>query len=171
MVKTVASFTAQLVKFETTLSYAEVTARLEAEVSKSASQNIISRIQEVGHQNELVSLVNSVTKGKDFLYFMQIPYSGVMELLEGIKKPTVVVYTIGNPLFAQQIMKYNPFAAYSIPPRFLVLEKPDVSGTIVAYHLPSSVMSIPGVNDPALQAEVEALDMRVEQLVEKVTAV
>jgi len=103
---------------------------------------------------------------------MEIQHHKLLKLADGIDKPGIVVYTIGNPLFAQLIMKYNPLAAYNIPPRLLIIEKPDGTGTTVAYHLPSSVMGVPaGENEPTLQMELKALDEKVERLVRKITAV
>lgn len=103
---------------------------------------------------------------------MEIQHHKLLKFADGIDKPGVVVYTVGNPLFAQSIMKYNLFAAYSIPPRLLVIDKPDGTGTTVSYHLPSSVMGMPvGENDPTLQIELEALDEKVEKLVQRITAV
>ena len=91
------------------------------------------------------------------------------EHTEGVKKPSTLVYTIGNPLIAQKIIKNNVFAAYNIPPRLLILEKPDV-GTTVSYHLPSSVMGQPeGGEDLNLLANLQNLDNKLETLVKRIT--
>jgi uncharacterized protein (DUF302 family) len=88
---------------------------------------------------------------------------------DGVKKPSTVVYTIGNPLIAQKIMKHNAFAAYSIPPRLLILGKPD-AGTTVSYYLPSSVMGqLEGGEDPILHARLQDLDNKLETLVKRIT--
>jgi len=93
----------------------------------------------------------------------------LIEQTDGVKKPSPVVYTIGNPLIAQKILKNNVFAAYNIPPRLLILEKPDV-GTTVSYYLPSSVMGQPeGGEDPILHASLQDLDMKLEALVKRIT--
>lgn len=86
-------------------------------------------------------------------------------------QPAVVVYTIGNPLIAQAILRHNPLAAYSIPPRLLVLEKPHGAGSVVYYHLPSSLMGIrEGRSPPGLEKELQLLDAKVERLVTIITA-
>jgi len=103
---------------------------------------------------------------------MEIQHHKLLKFADGIDRPSIVVYTIGNPLFAQPIMRYNPLAAYSIPLRLLVIEKPDGTGTTVSYHLPSSVMGTPvGENEPTLQMELETLDKKVEKLVQRITLV
>jgi uncharacterized protein (DUF302 family) len=83
--------------------------------------------------------------------------------------PVTHLYTFGNPLIAQGILGYDIRAALNIPPRLLVTEKEDHSGTKVLYHLPSSVMVV-GDNNQMREA-VEALDAKVEKLVEKITSV
>jgi uncharacterized protein (DUF302 family) len=103
---------------------------------------------------------------------MEFQHHKLLKFADGINRPGIVVYTIGNPLFAQPIMIYNPFAAYSIPPRLLIIENPDGTGTTVSYHLPSSVMGMSvGENEPTLQIELEALDEKLEKLVQRITAV
>lgn len=88
---------------------------------------------------------------------------------DGVKEPSAVVYTIGNPLIAQKIMKQNIFAANNIPPRLLILGKPDV-GTTVSYYLPSSVMGQPeSGEDPILHASLQDLDNKLETLVKRIT--
>lgn len=102
-------------------------------------------------------------------YFWEIPHNKLLKFADGIDKPGIVVYTFGNPLVAQAILKFNPLAAYSIPPRLLILEKHD--GAMVSYHLPSTVMGVPdGENHPTLQAELESLDHSVERLAVRITS-
>ena len=102
---------------------------------------------------------------------MEFKYNKLLqEYTDGVKKPSALVYTIGNPLIAQKIIKYNVLAAYNIPPRLLILEKPDEIGTTVSYYLPSSVMGHPeGGEDPILHADLQDLDMKLETLVKRIT--
>ena len=95
----------------------------------------------------------------------------MLECTDLVKEPSAVVYTIGNPLIAQKILKYNVFAAYNIPPRLLILEKLDKIGTTVSYYLPSSVMVQPeGGKDPIGFQTIQDLDIKLETLVKRITA-
>jgi hypothetical protein len=67
------------------------------------------------------------------------------------------------------MLQYDLRGAYNIPPRLLILEKADGTGTDVLYHLPSSVMALN--DDKMLKAAAEALDSKLEALVESITAV
>ena len=81
--------------------------------------------------------------------------------------PTATVYTIGNPVIAETMMRHDLRAALNIPPRLLILEKADGRGTDIIYHLPSSVMALG--DNTALKAAAQILDDKVERLLTKVT--
>jgi uncharacterized protein (DUF302 family) len=76
------------------------------------------------------------------------------------------LYTIGNPLIAQTILQHDNLAALHIPPRILVTEKQDRSGTKIIYILPSSVMVLR--DNPALRDAVKVLDSKLEALLARV---
>ncbi len=105
-------------------------------------------------------------------WFSEIAFHKLIEKPGGLSEPKLVVYAIGNPLYAQPVLQNNPFAAYSVPFRVLIAEKPDRNGTIVAYHLPSSIMGHPdGANAPILKRQTKILDERIRRLVRKIVSV
>lgn len=55
-------------------------------------------------------------------YFGELPLHSVLRFGTDNSVGRIIVYTIGNPLIARGIVGANPRAAYSIPPRLLVLE-------------------------------------------------
>jgi uncharacterized protein (DUF302 family) len=90
---------------------------------------------------------------------------------DGVNRPAILVYYIGDPTIAQVILKHNPLAAYNIPPRLMLIEKPNGAGASIHYHLFSSVMGIQGGENPSeLQEQLEILDRKVEKLVSTITA-
>ncbi|KAF8812386.1 hypothetical protein BYT27DRAFT_7182820 [Phlegmacium glaucopus] len=169
MSKTVVPFTAKLVKFDTAVPFAEVISRLDIAVNKEGSGNIREKLKLVNTQDEFTALINDTIGNSGFLYFMEVKQM-LLEYIDGIKKPSALVYTIGNPLIAQMILKYNIFAAYNVPLRLLILEKSDEIGTTVSYYLPSTVLGqAEGGNDPVLHAVVQDLDIKFEALAERIT--
>jgi uncharacterized protein (DUF302 family) len=100
-------------------------------------------------------------------YFNEFNHGAWLQLFAN--SPRVVVYVLGNPLVAQTMLQHDLHGAYNIPPRLLVLEKADGTGTEVIYHLPSSVIAL-GDNEK-LRAAAQALDSKLEALVESITAV
>ncbi|KDR74824.1 hypothetical protein GALMADRAFT_141157 [Galerina marginata CBS 339.88] len=172
MPKTVTSFMTKLVEFDTTVPFAEVIARLDVEVNKAGSQDIVAKLVKSESPEEWKSLVTERIAGTGFLYFMEFPHYKLLKMADGVEKPGMVVYAFGNPFAGQVILKQNPKAAYSIPPRLSIVEKPDGTGTIVSYHLPSTVMGQPdGNNDPTLQAALDVFDEKIEKIATRVTAV
>ena len=105
----------------------------------------------------------------DDRYFQEVRHDEWLNLYQGeAVHPTAIVYTIGNPLIAQTIMQHDIRAGYMIPPRLMILEKADRTGTLVIYHLPSSVMAL--TDNPALKAAVQAVDNKLDKLVTSITA-
>ena len=105
-------------------------------------------------------------------WFSEIAFHKLIEKPGGLPEPRLVVYAIGNPLYAQPILQNNRFAAYSIPFRLLIAEKHDRNGTIVTYHLPSSIMGHPdGANTLIVKRQTKILDERITRLVRKIVSV
>jgi len=170
MPKTVVSFTAKLVKFDTDVPVAEVISRLDIALNKEGSGNIMARLKLVNTQDEFTAVINDTIGDSGFLYFMEVKHHRLLEYTDGVKKPSALLYIIGNPLIAQMILKYNILAAYNIPLRLLILEKPDEIGTTVSYYLPSSVLGqAEGGDDLVLHASLRDLDIRLDTLVAKIT--
>ncbi|KAG7097022.1 hypothetical protein E1B28_004415 [Marasmius oreades] len=166
-VKTVTPFTAQLVRFETSLAPGEVVSRLDGRINRSESKDLIPTIATAGTRKELEEGIRRISGGNDFVYFLSMRHDNWLKLYDD-KVPFVAVYTIGNPQIAQTIMKHDLRASYNVPPRLLVLEKEDRTGTYILYHLPSSVMALESDNTELGEA-ARGLDEKLERLVLEVT--
>jgi uncharacterized protein (DUF302 family) len=85
--------------------------------------------------------------------------------------PELRVYTLGNPLIAQKMMRHELLAGLYVPLRLMVMGKSADSsrGTVVVYDLPSSMIAV-GDRGP-LRIAAEALDRMLEDLVRKITGV
>ncbi|KAI0697434.1 hypothetical protein BC835DRAFT_1338064 [Cytidiella melzeri] len=95
---------------------------------------------------------------------MDVYYAGEQKFRE------TVVYTIGNPLQAKDVLKHDMSAGLDIPPKLLVQEM-DNGGTSILYDLPSSVMLGGKKPNPEMKAALESLDSKFEMLVNKVLSV
>ncbi|KAF9482453.1 hypothetical protein BDN70DRAFT_427661 [Pholiota conissans] len=168
MNKTITEATIKLVQVDTIVPYSEVIARLDEEVNKTGSQNIIGSLMKTQTQGQFVAAVENTIKS-DFLYFNEIPHHKLLRF-DGATRPAIVVYYIGNPVIAQVILKHNPLAAYNIPPRLMIIEKPNGAGASLHYNLFSSVMGLrSGENPPELQEELDILDRKMDKLVTTIT--
>ncbi|KAJ7368245.1 hypothetical protein DFH08DRAFT_830854 [Mycena albidolilacea] len=167
MPKTVTSHTLQIVTFSTTLPFAEVTSRLDKQIGKGAALMLPGFSGGATSKEELKTNVDSKVGPSGFLYFNEFNHGAWLQLFAS--SPRVVVYVLGNPLVAQTMLQYDLRGAYNIPPRLLVLEKADGTGTEVIYHLPSSVIALS--DNEKLRVAAQALDSKLEALVESITAV
>ncbi|KAF9263467.1 hypothetical protein L218DRAFT_959024 [Marasmius fiardii PR-910] len=162
-IKTITPFTAQLVRFETSLGPQEVVSRLEEQTNRTGSKDLFPTIAVARTPEELQEGIKKISRGSDFVYFLSMKHDGWLRLYDD-KTPFVAVYTIGNPVIAQTILKHDLRASYNIPPRLLILEKEDRAGTYVLYHLPSSVMALDG-DKPELLDAAHGLDEKLERLI------
>ncbi|KAK0468276.1 uncharacterized protein EV420DRAFT_1503605 [Desarmillaria tabescens] len=166
MSKTIASFTAQLVTFTTPLPVSEVLHRLDKEVNREQSTGLIPFLKSGVPKETFEEGLKKMANGNDFLFFFQTNHSVWMKTYNE-NVPTAIVYTIGNPVIAETMLRHDLRASLNIPPRLLILEKADRSGTDIVYHLPSSVMALG--DNTELKAAAQILDDKVEQLLTKVT--
>jgi len=166
MKKTITPFTAQLVTFETTVPVREVIARLDKAVNKSAQ--FLSRFKTITSKVEIEELVRGTLGENDFLYFLELNHHRWLTVYESRVHPVAAVYTIGNPLIAQNMMQHDIRAGYTVPLRLMILEKANGTGTDVIYHLPSSVMALSSNLD--LKVILQELDEKLENLVSNITA-
>jgi uncharacterized protein (DUF302 family) len=80
--------------------------------------------------------------------------------------PEMRLYTLGNPLIAQTMMRHDVLAGLYVPPRVAVVA--DGEGTLVVFDLPSALIAV-GDCKPALKEAVQELDRKLEALVREVT--
>ena len=89
--------------------------------------------------------------------------------------PQTYAYTFGNPLLAQRMLKHDLTVALRVPPKLVIIEKPDGSGTVVTYDDPASVMVVPSAPGQEVHSElIEAAGLgsrKFETLVRAITRV
>lgn len=78
-----------------------------------------------------------------------------------------MVYVIGNPNFASDILPIDYSTGVNIAPRVIILENPDGSGTSIVYHQMSSIFA-PFNNNSALVEHTTFLDATFSSLFTKV---
>ncbi|KAG6817438.1 hypothetical protein H0H87_008606 [Tephrocybe sp. NHM501043] len=167
MKKTVTPFTAQLVTYETSLPFDVVISRLDQNVNKTGSAGFVAKFAAATTREEIAAIVDSITGGKDFLYFMQFTHDRWMNIINGPNiYPPAVVYTIGNPIIAGSFMRYDMRTGLDIPPRVMVLGNAANNGTTVFYHRPSSLVTSPNVE--VLQA-LWVLDEKLDLMITNIT--
>jgi uncharacterized protein (DUF302 family) len=179
------------VRYSTDLPVHEVLRRLDVAVNRSKGEGrMTSVIRSAKSPKELELRLKEVT-GSNFgfvgispfpfnavaltfaiSFFLEAQHSNWLRMyLESDDIPELRVYTIGNPLIAQGMIRHDPLAGMYVPLRLMIMGKTADSsrGTIVVYDLPSS--QIAGNDRGPLRRAAEGLDRMLEELVEKVTGV
>ena len=90
-----------------------------------------------------------------------------------VEVPDAYQYTIGNPLVAQTMLKFDYITGLYVPPRLFVIGNTEGSGSRVIYDLPSSLITAGGAGGEhaeELKKAAEALDAKLEGLATAVTS-
>ncbi|CDO70052.1 hypothetical protein BN946_scf184601.g5 [Trametes cinnabarina] len=178
--KIVVEYTARRVTFHTSLPFTEVAARLEKEINKPAGGPAVFRALGVSKtKEELESNINALTDGRDFVYvsaanyFLEMPHDRWLNTYSGSSStPRTVVYTFGNPLIAQTMLRHDLSAGLHIPPKLMLLEDATGNGTKILYDDPASVIAVPdspgAMVSKELQTAAESLSAKMEYLVKAI---
>ncbi|OSD01015.1 TT1751-like protein [Trametes coccinea BRFM310] len=174
--KTVVEYTAKRITYHTSLPFAEIAARLEKEINKpSGGPAVFRALGGSKSKDELESNINVLTNGRDFVYFLEFAHHRWLDTYTGSTgTPQTIVYTFGNPLIAQTMLRHNLAAGLHIPPKLMLLEDGAGNGTKVIYDDPASVIAVvsePGVAvSEELKHAAERLSAKVEELVKTIIA-
>lgn len=191
MSKTTHNVQAKRVIFDSSLSFDEVTARLDRELSRDkAGPKVFELLRTATSRSELERGLQEITGGKDFAWaiysyissridnfaprlFAAMPFHNWRNAYydHAAPVPRMTRYILGNPLVAETMIVHDPYVPLNVPPTILVLENPDKSGTQVVYYLPSSVIAVSatGYVKAELRTAAEALDEKLEALVKRST--
>jgi uncharacterized protein (DUF302 family) len=157
------SYLVQHHEHSSTRSYDEVIQAFEAATGSveggtwphiSASARNLAEFEKLVHERE---------ESSGFMRFLTIDHGWMSRYGS---KARSRMYTLGNPLIAQTMLRHSVAAGLNVPIRLLIYEHLDSGTTRLAYDLPSSLMSVlknDGVMTAAkeLDAKLIALAVRV----------
>ena len=79
-------------------------------------------------------------------YFGELAHHRWMKTYTGVPStPQTIVYTFGNPLIAQSMLRYDLVGTLHIPPKLVLIETPG-GGTKVIYDDPATTIPVPVVS-------------------------
>jgi len=100
-----------------------------------------------------------------FMQFLLVDHGAWLPHV-GISGKKARMYTIGNPLIAETMLKYDVRVGLNVPVRLLIYEN-STDGTVrLAYDLPSSLMS--RLNNEDVTTAAKKLDAKLQELCENV---
>jgi uncharacterized protein (DUF302 family) len=147
-------------------SFDEVVAALEGAVGTVEGGKFRAEIEGAKNATELEGHVHSHEGASGFMRFLTVDH-GAWLAHKGLNAKARM-YTIGNPLIAHTIIKFNIGVGLNVPIRLMIYEDA-VSGTArLAYDLPSSLMSRLGNDD--VTAAARQLDAKLIALAELATS-
>ncbi|KAI0697435.1 hypothetical protein BC835DRAFT_1413671 [Cytidiella melzeri] len=149
-----------------------VISALNTELNKDNASPSISRVlARAKTRAELEQGVRALTEGKrDFVLFAAGSHSKWMNTYYAGERmfPQTVVFTIGNPLLAKDVLRHDMAAGLDLPPKLLVQET-ESGGTMILYNLPSSFLPAgDGQPNSEMKVALEDLDRKFEMLARKV---
>jgi uncharacterized protein (DUF302 family) len=161
----ITTFTVQHYEHATDRSFEEVVSAFEAATGSVEKGELNAAIQEAKSLSEFEAKVGSFEGESGFMRFMTADHAGWLRHF-GVKTKART-YTLGNPLIAWTMMKYDLSAGLNVPIRLMIYENSSNKVRLV-YDLPSSLMSCLGNEE--LLAAAGKLDEKLRLLAETSTA-
>ena len=151
-------FTGKRIRYNSTLSFDVVLAKLRARVGEVTIANILDPS---GTREDFEKKVQQHTGESGFMLFVQLDHGSWMGKF-GIKR-RLIRWIFGNPLVAITMLRHDYTAGLFVPPDLLLAESDDGAGCNITYVLPSSLIAVEA--NPQLLAASLALDEKVEAFV------
>lgn len=172
MSKSTFDYQVQRVTYETDVPVSTVLSRLDDELNRAQSKDLLRALTSNASKEELEKTVLALTDNgaRDFMFFGELRHDAWLNPYLGSDGafPVMSVYTLGNPLIAQTMIPHNAVAGYYVPPKVFVIGEPDGKGAKVIYDLPSTLIAAGQGGE--LKKAAEVLDTKLEALVKKITA-
>lgn len=150
---------------ESNRSFADVVGAFEAAVGSVENEAFDQELSEVRDPSDFEARMRMHESTSGFMRFLTIDHGAWLAAI-GIGGKARM-YTIGNPLIARTMIKYDLGVGLNVPVRIAVYEEPSSGKVRVAYNLPSSLMS--ALDDEDVSEAAEALDAKLIALAEKVS--
>jgi uncharacterized protein (DUF302 family) len=132
----------------------------------SAFESAVGSVEETGFSALLASTkgaeefeagIQSRAGSSGFMRFLTVDHGAWLTRI-GLKA-RARMYTIGNPLIAQTMLKHDIAAGLNVPVRLMIYEEPATRTTRIAYDLPSSLMS--GLQNEKVASAAERLNAKL----------
>jgi uncharacterized protein (DUF302 family) len=161
-------FTGIRVEVETSLSFDEVTQRLQRSTGQATVQDMIRVAGEVKNGDEYDRIINDqYATPSGFIRFAQVNHGAWLSVY-GIRRRTVR-WILGNPTLAVTMIRHDVNAGLFAPVELLLTEQSEGRGTSVLYVRPSSLIALDTAS-VELRAAVRVLDEKLSALVDDITA-
>jgi uncharacterized protein (DUF302 family) len=147
------------------LAYDRLVKAFESELGRFDPVVAQSLVERRASWNEAKQTIARMA-GPHGLMIIAVADQGVVTSLSG-KAKRCVLYTVGNPVIANDIIDIDPAASFYVPFRIALYETGDRTGAVIAYDRPSSFLAASG--RPELKPFGALLDQKVDAVITAVT--
>jgi uncharacterized protein (DUF302 family) len=138
-------------------SFEEVVTAFESAVGSVEETGFPALLASTKSAEEFETRVKSREGTSGFMRFLTVDHGAWLARIGLNAKARM--YTIGNPLIAQTILKHDIAAGLNVPVRLMIYEDAASRTTRLAYDLPSSLMS--GLQNEKVTAAAKKLDAKL----------
>jgi uncharacterized protein (DUF302 family) len=154
-------YNVQHIEYISSHSFEQVVADFESLVGSVENGSLKQLIVTAKTLDEFENGVHQLEGSSGFLQFLVINHGAYLPFF-GINGENVQMYTVGNPLLAETIIKYDLRVGLNVPVRLLIYEN-DADNTVrIGYDIPSSLMSQLQNKDVTKAAKI--LDTQLQDL-------
>ena len=158
-------FTVQHYEHASARSFSEVVASFEAALGLVEGGIFRAEIESAKGPMDFEKVMHSHEGSSGFMRFLTVDHGAWLKNI-GLNA-RARMYTIGNPLIAATMIKFDIEAGLNVPVRLLIYEHCATGTVRLAYDLPSSLMS--RLNNAEVAASAKKLDMKLIALAELAT--
>jgi uncharacterized protein (DUF302 family) len=151
-------------EYSTTRSYDEVIQAFEAATGSVEGGGWPHIAASAKNREEFEKLVQEREGSSGFMRFLVIDHGWMSRYGS---KARSRMYTLGNPLIAQTMLRHSVAARLNVPVRLLIYEDLPSGKTRLAFDLPSSLMSV--LKNDEVTAAAKHLDAKLIALAVEVT--
>src|SRR5213080_1939767 len=137
--------------------FEEVVNAFESAVGSVEDTGFAVLVASTKSAEEFESQVKSREGSSGFMRFLTVDHGAWLPRIGLNAKARM--YTIGNPLIAQTMLKHDIAAGLNVPVRLMIYEDAVTRTTGLAYDLPSSLMS--GLQNERVAAAAKKLDAKL----------
>ena len=141
-------------------TFEAVVAAFEAAVGSADQKTFQSAVEDQSSPDAFTTRMQSIKGPSDFILFLKTDHGAWMPRVGIAGK--AILYTIGNPLIAQTMLRHSIEAALYVPIRVLIYEDPVTKRGKFAFDLPSSLMA--RLKNEEVTTAARLLDRKMEAL-------
>ena len=146
-------------------SFEQIVSAIEAATGTVENEVFDRELQEATTPDDFERRMRSHESKSGFMRFHTIDHGAWLAALGSSGKTKM--YTIGNPLIARTMIKYDLGVGLNVPVRIAVYEDATTGKACVAYTLPSSLMS--ALDNQQVSEAAKGLDAKLVALAEAVS--